>query len=247
MFASTAAGQATKEREAGHQADPPPPAYELAVDLGFKEFGLGNYPEARARFLEAERVYPTASIARALGMVEYEMRHYQLAIDYLARALISDVHPLLADERTEVEHLVERARGYLAHYLILTQPTQTHLSLDGVPVHLGSDHSLTIQIGDHVLEAHADDYWPLKRQLHVMDQSNQIIDLRLQAVPKTQQESPPLYASGWFWAGTGAAVVAGVTIALVFALQPSPRNVPGATVTTDRTPTGAVILALGAR
>jgi tetratricopeptide (TPR) repeat protein len=64
-----------------------PSEYERMVGLAFREYELGNYAEARAGFLEAHRLSPSARTYRALGMVEYELKNYGDAIERLRQAL----------------------------------------------------------------------------------------------------------------------------------------------------------------
>jgi tetratricopeptide (TPR) repeat protein len=255
LWTASAAGQpaagintTTQAQARGTAKNPdnpePPAAYQDAVELGFREFELHNYPEARVRFLEAERLYPNARISRALGMVEYETRNYSQAVVHLARALTLQVRPLVTPERGETEQLLALAQGYLARYRILTQPADARLQLNGSPVTLNADHSLVLQLGDYVLEATAANYWPLKRELHVVGQVDQTIELQLRPLPPAVgRESSPVYASPWFWTGVGV-IAAGAAVALVFALQPASKTVVDPAITTERSP-GVVISALG--
>lgn len=220
-----------------------PPAYETAADLGFKEFELRNYPEARERFLQAEHLYPNARIARALGMVEYELRHYQAASEHLERALTRTERPLSSEERAETEQLLRSARGYLARFEITVFPDSARLRLDGTPLQLAADGVLVLQVGDHVLEAEREQYWPTRRELHVRGGDDQRVELRL--LPQAPVDQPkPLYASPWLWVGTGV-VAAGVAVALLVALAPAQETKVGQPTTTANSPPGVVITALG--
>lgn len=252
VAAQMPAAAATQEGAASVPAAGPesgstlPAGYDEAADLGFKEFELGNYPEARARFLAAERIYPNARISRALGMVEYELRNYLLSIQHLERALASHERALSSDERRDVERLLGQARAYVARVFVRTRPSDAQLRLDGAPITLAPDASLTLQVGDHVLEAQAPDYWSAKRDVRVVGQTDQTIDLQLQPRAKETSESKPLYESPWLWTGV-AVLTAGAVTALVIALQPSSRTEVQPPVTTSRTPMGVTLSALEGR
>ena len=221
--------------------------YQQAVDLGFNEFAAGNYPEARARFLEAQGLVPNARISRALGMVEYELRNYAESIAYLKDALAGQVRALAPDQRGEVEKLIAQARAYLARYTIVPQPAHASLFLDGRPLVLGSDRSVVLQVGDHVLEARAEGYWPAKQVLRVIGRADEVVDLRLQARPSDDAvEATSLWESPWLWTGVGAVAV-GATVALIVVLQPHDQRVYGEPTTTAQTPAGVSIVALGGR
>jgi tetratricopeptide (TPR) repeat protein len=225
-----------------------PPAYKAAAELGFKEFEFKNYPEAYARFLEADALYPNARMARALGMVEYELRHYEQAVQHLTEALARTARPLSAEERDAAEKLRTQAEGYLARYTILTKPEATKLTLDGTLLAPGPGHALTLQVGDHIVEARAKDYWPLRRELHVIGQLNQTIQLQLQPIPRDaiQGEPAPFYESPWLWTGVGVVVVGAVVLAILLS-QPSDRIRVGAPITTENTPGNVILQALGSR
>ena len=227
-----------------------PNGYREAVELGFKEFELGNYAEARTRFRAAEALLPNARVFRAVGMVEYELRNYVSAIDYLQRALSSSVRSLAPEDRAETQQLLGRARAYVARYTIVTRPADAKLTLNSEPLTLSPDHTVMLQVGEHWLEAQAPQHHPARRALHVVGQADQLIDLALTPIaPPTHTEAPrdtPLYQSPWLWVGIGVAVV-GAGVALGFALQPGTRTEVGAPIATSHTPPGVSLQALGSR
>jgi hypothetical protein len=220
-----------------------PAGYESAADLGFKEFSLRNYPEARKRFLEAADIFPNARISRALGMVEYELRHYQAACDHLSRALTESVRPLSEAEHETTQQLLASAQSYLAHYRLEVQPRAASLRLDGSPLLPEPDGTVVLQAGDHVVEADHAGFWPVRRELHVRGGETQTVELQM--LQRTPEDKPtPLYANPWVWVGSGV-VAAGVAVALVFVLRPAPETRVGEPVTTSNSPPGIVISALG--
>ena len=117
--------------------EPPSKEYKAAITMGLEEFELGHYAEARARLLEAHRMLPSARTLRGLGKVEYELRHYGAAIEYLRSALKSQARPLTLAQRKEVEDLIEKARGYSATITLDLSPPDARLSLDGEDVEAG--------------------------------------------------------------------------------------------------------------
>jgi tetratricopeptide (TPR) repeat protein len=218
------------QTEGGPQQDSVPPAYQSAAELGFKEFSLQNYPEARKRFQEAADIYPNARISRALGMVEYELRHYQAARAHLARA---------------TKELLASAVSYLAHYRIDVEPRGASLRLDGLPVLSPPEGTLVLQAGDHIIEAEHAGFWPVRRELHV--RGGETLDVQLRLLQRTQADPPTrLYESPWLWVGTGALAV-GAVVTLFFVLRPEAETRVGEPVVTSSTPPGVVILALGSQ
>jgi tetratricopeptide (TPR) repeat protein len=217
-----------------------PAGYQRAIDLALKEFQLGNFPEARSGFLRAHALFPNARTYRALGMVEYELRSYPSAIDYLERALEAKVRPLESTARVETENLIAQARGYVARFTFRVQPDHAVLTLDSGPLTLDANHSLLLQVGDYVLEARAEDYITARRDLHVVGERDQTIDLRLapqtsqpapparEQIPQAREQMPqpneprseePLRKKWWLWTGVGAVVVGAVVTGLVLGLR----------------------------
>jgi tetratricopeptide (TPR) repeat protein len=230
--------------------EPVPPNFRALVDLGFHELASGNYAQARARFTEANAILPSARLLHALGMVEHELHNYSRATEYLDQALRSQDRPLTAEERVAAEDLSKSAREHIARYTLHMQPTAALVALDGQPVALSTDHSLWLDAGSHVLEAAAPNFSPLRRELQVEAQKDNVVTLKLQPAITTQPATRPrtshLYESPWLWVGVAAlATGAAVAIASVASSSGTPFQV-GAPVSTSQTPTGAVIQLLRA-
>lgn len=66
------------------QAEP----YEDAVRLALGEFDAGNFAEAREHFRKAHSLDPNARTLRALGLVEFELRNYGEAANFLERDMV---------------------------------------------------------------------------------------------------------------------------------------------------------------
>jgi tetratricopeptide (TPR) repeat protein len=94
---------------ASGQSQPPDTAdegYEATVQLALREFGLGNYAEARTLLRDAHGLYANARTLRALGMVEYELKNYPACVAYLEQALSSQERPLSAEHRKGADELM---------------------------------------------------------------------------------------------------------------------------------------------
>ena len=225
----------------------PPQAYQRLVELGFKEFELGNYAEAESLFLEAYAIFDNARVLRALGMVEYELRKYARCKGFLERALRSEIRPLSKGERAEVEALLAQARAYLARYTVLTQPADAELALDNAVVELNADHSLLLSVGNHTLEARAPGFMPARRELHVFGRQDRTIEIQLSPMqPRTEANGGShITQSPWLWVGVGVVAI-GAGVALAYALQPGTKTEIAMPVTTAQSPDGVLIRARGA-
>jgi tetratricopeptide (TPR) repeat protein len=192
-----------------------PPGYDEAIDIAFKEFELGNYPEARSRFLEAHKLFPSARTFRAIGMVEYELKNYGDAIDALEKALASKVKALEGTARMATEELLDRAKGYVARIALDINPGVATVIVDGVPVELGMGGVLILQVGDHNLEFRAPGRLVERRQLKINGGEEKKLQIVLppavEANGQPKKEARPLYKNPWLWAAVGVvAVGAGV-------------------------------------
>jgi hypothetical protein len=139
--------------------------YERTIQVALDEFELQNYEEAKARFQRAHQLFPSARTFRALGMVEYELKKYVAAIDYLEQALTCTVRPLGDSHRSHVEHLLNQARGYVVRYWLVVTPPNATVLLDDELLE-PRDGKVTVIIGDHTLSATAPGYEPTRRPLH---------------------------------------------------------------------------------
>jgi tetratricopeptide (TPR) repeat protein len=223
------------------------PQYRTAVELGFKEFELGNYVEAHVRFLEAAAIDRNARVLRALGMVTYELRSYPEAIAYLAEALQSNNRPLATSVRAETEELINRARGYVARYTFVLKPVHAELRLNDARLALDPSHSALLSLGTHSLEARAAAYRPNRLELRVEGGRDSTVHIDLEPIGAPPRDrasaSSSLWSSPWLWIGAGVAII-GAGAVLAYALQPSPRAMIAEPVTTSQSPPGVVIRAL---
>jgi hypothetical protein len=202
-----------------------PAEYGPAVEVAFDEFRLGNYPEARARFLDAHQLYPNARTHRALGMVEYELKNYGDAIEQLRLALSSRVKPLEGQLRADTEALLLQAEGYVARVNVEIKPERATVVVDGVPMEIAPGETILLQVGDHNLEFRAPGRVPEKRvvKVHGGEQTSIRVVLAPEVNADGKVEARPLRKNPWLWTAMGVAV-AGAALSTVIALQAEPKE-----------------------
>jgi hypothetical protein len=204
-----------------------PPGYEQTVDLAFNEFELGNYPEARARFLEAHKLLPNARTFRALGMVEYELRNYGDAIEQLRQALDSKVRPLEGSSRGETAALLARAKGYVARISLEVNPGVATVVVDGMPMQIAPGGALLLQVGDHNLEFRAPGRLAETRRLKIKGGEEETLKVVLppamEASTPPRAERKPMIKNPWLWTAVGV-VVAGAAAGTAIALTRGDPN-----------------------
>ena len=194
--------------------------YERAIDEGVKEFHLGNFQEAREQFARAHQYNPNARTLRGLGMVEFELRNYGESARLLEQSLASTEKPLDARLRREVSALLERARGYLGEVHLITEPARAAVLVDGAVVELESDETLTLQVGDHVLEFRAQGHLPARRKVQVRGGTREVVRVTLRPVlgsdwtaasgtPAADTVRTPLRRKWWLWTLLGVVVAGG--------------------------------------
>jgi hypothetical protein len=128
---------------------------DAALDAAVSDYEHHRYDEARANFLLVHQLEPTARTSRALGKVEFELRNYGEAARHFRAALESGASPLSAEMRREVEALLDRCNAYLGQLHVTVDPSSATIVVDGVTVATGPEASLSLVVGDHILEIRA--------------------------------------------------------------------------------------------
>lgn len=244
--------------------------YDVAIRLALVEFDAGNFAEAREHFRKAHSLDPNARTLRALGLVEFELRNYGEAANFLEQALSSAVKPLSDKQRPELEKLLERTRGYLGMVHVATEPAKATIVVDGATVELGPSGTLVLEVGEHVFEFHAEGRMPEKQNVSIKGGQTETLRVTLRhlldpasvaraaeakgdgsgaAMPASgaSRVDKPLYKKWWVWTATGVAVAAAVvTTSLLVTRDGETKN---EAVASPNTPSGSTIQSLiqGAR
>lgn len=235
-----------------------PAAYEAEIDLALHEYALRNYQEARVHLAQAHRIFPNARTLRGLGNVEFELRNYGEAVQYLRAALGSDVRPLDPELRAETEKILRRAAAYVGEVHVEIQPNTATVMVDGTTIASGPSTSLALMVGDHVLEFHALGRISERRVVRVVggEQASLRIVLELadspgaphsgRPQPFTQDQGEgrtrdaPLYKKWWLWTAVGA-VVAATAVGLALGLRAEPATQVDPPQNSPNTPEGIMI------
>lgn len=203
-----------------------PPGYDVAIDEALAAFDSGSFVAARASFLRAHKILPSARTLRALGMTEFELRRYDEAAAHLALALDSSVRPLTEQQRGEATVLLRKSEDQLATYTLRLAPEHAELRLDGNPVALDAHAALRLTAGEHLLEASAPAYLPWRRELSVRARVNTVLSVQLspveQDIPRPAEHEDALAPRKrrWLlWASVSLLVAAGAATGLALALH----------------------------
>ena len=208
--------------------------YRDVVARAVTEFDAGRWAEARALFLRAHELWPSARTFRTLGMTSYELRGYAQALSELQTALTDPRRRLPDDQRAQVQQLIEQARAFVGRYRVQLTPASAELRVDGAPAAVGQDGLLLLEVGRHELRARAAGYTELMRRVDVQGREDQALVLELQPEPTAAAPvTAPLPAPAaqptadsaphggkrlWTWIAAGTAVaLGGTSTALWFA------------------------------
>ena len=200
-------------------------AYRNAIDSALAEFELGNYAEAREHFRVAHGLDPSARTLRGLGIAEFELRNYPDSVLLLEQALASEIKPLTADMRTQVENVLRRARGYVGEISIHHTPSSAEVAINGQPANM-SDAAVLLPVGDHVLEFTATGYVTQRRSISVKGGAKLSIHVDLVALTTEEVDHSsakrersnllqPLYARWWLWTTIGLVAAGTATTAVL--------------------------------
>ena len=154
-FATASVGRAQDETD----------DYRRLVDTAVAEYGAAHYEEARALFVKAHALDPTARTGRGLGMASFELRDYVDSIRHLEQALHSTVRPLDGELRANTVKLLARARDYVATLVVETTPADAQLRVDDALVSATSEHPLLLNPGEHQLVVQAPGHVVERREL----------------------------------------------------------------------------------
>lgn len=229
-------------------------AYGRAIDRAVQEFDLGHYAEARAAFREAHALSPSARTLRGLAKAEFELRNYRECVDYLRRALRSEVRPLTGGLRQDAVALLRRAEVYVARYRLELSPADAQVRVDGRPlradcrtgasdcVALTGEGELVLEVGDHTLGVRSVGYEETLRELRVTGREDGTLRITLRPLPaggaqadaEAAMDEEGGWGSGWTWTVIGVGVAAVATTAIVLGLggetrtrSPEPSTVEG--------------------
>ena len=172
-----ASAQNTSAQNAGSSSD----AYKQLIEQALSEFRHKNWPEARVLFRRAHDLCPSARTLRGMGVVSYEMRDYVQAVRDLDAALKDARQPLNAEQRSEAETLLSRARTFVGVYKVTVEPEGAALSVDGSKAQQDGEGALLLPFGEHTLTANAEGYETGRTQVTV--QGGEHGEVKLALVP----------------------------------------------------------------
>lgn len=218
------------------RSSPPDPEararYQELAATAIAEFDRGHWAEARALFLAAHRLWPSARTLRTLGMTAYELRDYPTAYRELEAALEDERRPLGPDLRDQVRGLLERTQAFIGTFRLQLRPEAAQLWINGEAVIFSPGEPLYLSVGSHQLRVSAPGHLDALRVLKV--EGGEAEGLNFDLVPEgaavplgalpqpTEAREPastPAFRPRWTWVAAGGAVAFGAASGLFWALS----------------------------
>lgn len=221
-----AASVATAQQGGGNNTKNSPQARRARAlfEEGIALSDEGKWPDALAAFQKSDEIVPSPAARFNIGATLRALGRYVEAKQTLQRILDEEKTfkpPLKPALKKDIQKLLAEVSEKVVLIQVRTSPAAADLQIDGSPARPLPDGRLELDPGKHVfvLSAKGHDTSTVAKTL-----SKEDTELAITA-PKTKpaEDVTPVYKKGWFWATTGGAVVASVTvIVLVVALQPDP-------------------------
>jgi hypothetical protein len=204
--------------------------YADAIRNALVEMSGGNYAEARALFMKAHTLLPSARTERGLGTVEFELRNYSVSVMHFRAALASAVRPLDEAMRAEVAKALLRAESYTGTLQLTLDPPGGTLKLDGQRIALPADGTLRIDLGIHDLQYQLPGRRSVLERIEVHGGEHSELRIALGepgpagAVAGDDRRSRSdggLLSRWWFWTAAGVVVV-GAAVGIAVAASSDP-------------------------
>lgn len=173
-------------------AQPGGSTYRSVVAAAVAEHRAGHWLEARALFLRAHELEPSARTLRVLGMTAFELREYPDAVRELSAALLDARHPLSGAQRRQVQELLERANMFVGRYRLRLDPPHTRVQLNGMDVALEPDGTLLLPLGRQALAARASGHATMRREVVVDGHDGRTLRFQLEPRWWASGNLPPL-------------------------------------------------------
>jgi len=163
-------------------------AYHTAAHRAIAEFDAGHYLEARALFLRAHALRPSARTLRTLGMTSFELRTYPRALQELRAALDDKRRPLEQSQREQVAELIARTLTFVGRYRLELSPVDAEVVVDGVVQGPGA-RALTLSLGSHQMQVRATGYQEQARALLVQGREDTTLRFQLSPVAASTRQT----------------------------------------------------------
>lgn len=189
---------------------------------GVQFYNNGDYKLSLIEFRRSYELSRNYRILYNIGQVNQQLGNYTKALNALAQYLSDGGAEIPDDRRAEVMTNVAVLQRRVAHVRLLSNVSAPELLVDGFPVELSSDATITVDPGDHRIDVRKPGYQSAGTVVSLAAGDRSDIRLDLQKVQSQVVLAAPRFApapserpSTWLWVGWGttgaAALGAGIT------------------------------------
>lgn len=168
-------------------------AYRRVIDDAIAEFDAHHFAEARALFLRAHELQPSARTFRGIGITSFELRDYVTAYRALNDALTDERLPLDDELRASTEALRDRTEHFVGRYRIDVRAPNAEVFVDGEAI--DPDDEVLLPIGPHLLVVTAEGFEGWSRTLQVLGREDETLEVSLSAQEPPAIVAPPAVVS----------------------------------------------------
>jgi hypothetical protein len=179
-------------------APPPPPSRDNKREEARRHFQQavalydeGNFAAALAEFQAAYDLAPAATVLYNLGLTEKALYRYSDAARTLERYLLEagKTDKLSLDRRQQVVQLIDEMKSLLAPVRFQLTPRDARVTVDGRPMVVADDGTVTLAAGSHVVDVSADGHESQRREITVAAGVAATYEIRLKVIPRNGRVS----------------------------------------------------------
>lgn len=179
-------------------------AKQTAKD-GLVAYQAGQYDKALSLFEQARAVYPSAQVLRLEGYSLLALDRWMPAAEAMDAALVSEIGPLDAEDKADVEQQLAKAMAHIGVVNISSTVPGAKLSVDGgEPMALPLNKPLRMAPGAHAFVVTAPEHDDAKEEITL--EGGKPVDKVLDPIKKKPVEveppkpppPPPPPKKGWF-------------------------------------------------
>jgi hypothetical protein len=189
-------------------------------DEGLELLHALRFADARDRFRASLEASPGIGAAFNLGLALRGTGEARAAVDIWTRLLADELGELSAEQRAQVEALVEEVRPLIGTlHLRIQGPPRASLRIDGESsgeVERDDTRALMLDPGRHVLTLRAPGHETAERTVVLNRGEDTPLTLALEPL----DTGGGVFTSPWFWTAVGVVVVGALTAVLVVATGP---------------------------
>lgn len=164
--------------------------YGASIERAVAAFAAKNFEAAAAHFAQAHLTFPSARTLRGMGMMAFELRHYEDALSHLQASLRDPRRPLQPSQRAAVEDLVERTLSFLGIFELTVTPDNAEVRVDGEPA-IFHGGAIWLRVGPREVSISAPGHADQVIRLEVLGQERIARTVHLERLTRDQVEAGP--------------------------------------------------------